>query len=249
MGYTYTIYVMEVGHHKHFRLQTTIFVFLTHPDIRQCLVVQSSRVAWHRKHSYTRWNCVAIVFTSCDIRYFVSTSGSRMPSLVFHPHWRRHVLVPLCCAMQKICGFRWNFTYIPSPMSSLSVSGYKVMYVVKSYSGKSKSSSPKSKPSPSPLILKSSNPSPSPQVALSSSPVQVLVHRFHSHSTYHLRKGKITYLLHITWPPAQRNVRLNEKSEIHYNCLWSHSLQRTHQIKHLAAWLFNVNNNFILVTG
>jgi len=64
--------------------------------------------------------------TSWYIRYFISTSGSRPPSLIVHPPWRRPVLtfVPLCCLMQKICGFRWNFTYIPSPMSSLSASGF-----------------------------------------------------------------------------------------------------------------------------
>jgi len=41
------------------------------------------------------------------------------PYLIFHPPWRRPV-VPLYCSMQKICGFRWNFTYIPSPMSGSS---------------------------------------------------------------------------------------------------------------------------------
>jgi len=30
---------------------------------------------------------------------------------------------PPCCSMQKICGFCWNFRYIPSAMSGLSVSG------------------------------------------------------------------------------------------------------------------------------
>jgi len=64
--------------------------------------------------------------TSWYIRYFISTAGSRLPSLIFYPPWRRHVLtfVPLCCLMQKICIFRWNFTYIPSPMSGLNASGF-----------------------------------------------------------------------------------------------------------------------------
>jgi len=56
--------------------------------------------------------------TSSAVRYFISTSGSRPPSLIFHSPWRRPVLkfVPLCCLMQKICVFRWSFTYIPSVM-------------------------------------------------------------------------------------------------------------------------------------
>jgi len=52
-----------------------------------------------------------------SIRHFISASGSRPPSLIFRPPWRRPVLtvVPLCCSMQKICGFRWNFpSYIYS---------------------------------------------------------------------------------------------------------------------------------------
>jgi len=65
------------------------------------------------------------MFISWDIRYFISTSGSRPPTLIFHSPWLRSVLtfVPLCCSMQKICGFRWNFAYIPFVMSGLSVSG------------------------------------------------------------------------------------------------------------------------------
>jgi len=64
--------------------------------------------------------------TSWDIRYFISTSGSRPPSLIFHSPWRRPVLkfVPLRCLMQKICGFRWSFTYNRFLMSGLSASGF-----------------------------------------------------------------------------------------------------------------------------
>jgi len=36
----------------------------------------------------------------------------------------RFKVVPLCRLMQKICGFRLNFTYITSAMSSLSLSGF-----------------------------------------------------------------------------------------------------------------------------
>jgi len=63
---------------------------------------------------------------SWDIRYFISTSGSRPPSLICPPHWRRLVLtfVQICCLMLNICGFRWNFSYIPSPMSGLSAAGF-----------------------------------------------------------------------------------------------------------------------------
>jgi len=43
---------------------------LIHPDKRQCLD-QSSRVAWHRKHKYNRWNFVALTYTSWDIRYSI----------------------------------------------------------------------------------------------------------------------------------------------------------------------------------
>jgi len=95
------------------------------PRIRQCLN-QFCRVVWHQKHRYSSWNFVAIMCTSWVILYFLSTSGSRPPSSIFHAPWRRPVLifVPLCCSMQKICGFRWNFTYIPSVMSGLSVSGF-----------------------------------------------------------------------------------------------------------------------------
>jgi len=50
---------------------------------------------------------------SWDLCYFISTSGSRSPSLIFHLPWRCPVLtfVQICCSKQKICGFRWNFTY------------------------------------------------------------------------------------------------------------------------------------------
>jgi len=106
--------------HINFRLQAAIFDFSLTPTN------QSSRVAWHRKHRYNCYNCVAIICTSWDIRYFLFTSGSRPPYLIFHPHWRRPelIFVELCCSMQKICGFRWNFTHIPSAVSGLSVSGF-----------------------------------------------------------------------------------------------------------------------------
>jgi len=77
--------------------------FLAYPNKLQCSD-QSNRVAWHQKHSYSRWNFVAIMCISWDIRYFLSTSGSRPPSLIFHPPCCRHVLtfVPLYCSLQKL---------------------------------------------------------------------------------------------------------------------------------------------------
>jgi len=60
------------------------------------------------------------------IRYFIPSSSFKTRSLIFHSPWRSPVLtfVPLCCSMQQICGFRWNFIYIPSAMSGLSVYGF-----------------------------------------------------------------------------------------------------------------------------
>jgi len=115
---TYISACMRDSNNIAFPVPRRYLLFLTHPDKRQYLD-QSSRVAWHRKHRYSRWNCVAIMCTSWDIRYFISTSGSRLLSLISHSPWRPPVLsfAPLCCSMQKICGFRWNFTYIPSAMS------------------------------------------------------------------------------------------------------------------------------------
>jgi len=60
------------------------------PDLRQCWD-QYSRVAWHRKYGYSRWNFVAIMYTSWNICYFISTSGCRPPSLVYYSPWRRRV--------------------------------------------------------------------------------------------------------------------------------------------------------------
>jgi len=37
---------------------------------------------------------------------------------------------PLCCLMQRICEFRWNFTYFPSAMSGLSVSGFATAILI-----------------------------------------------------------------------------------------------------------------------
>jgi len=68
------------------------------------------------KHRYSRWNCVAVMRASwAATHYFICTSGSRPPSLIVHPPWRRPVItfVPLCCSNAKDMRIRRNFTYIP----------------------------------------------------------------------------------------------------------------------------------------
>jgi len=72
---------------------------------------------------------VGIVLLSCVHwdRYMLILIYFRFQDTIFEYslNRRRPVLtfVPLCCLQQKICGFRWNFTYNPSAMSGLSVSG------------------------------------------------------------------------------------------------------------------------------
>jgi len=123
---------------------------------------------------------------------------------------------------------------------------FSIRDVVKSHSGKSKSSSSNSKfKSSDSEIVKSkskstgrtfkSSSSSSPQVSLSFDlPPKI---------------GK-TYLPHITWPPPQRNVYLNEKSGTHFTNVCDHIRCQVYTTnKHLAAWLFNVNNNFISACG
>jgi len=74
---------------------------------------QSSCVAWHRKHTYSRWNFVAIPHTSWDIRYSISTSGYRPPSLIYYSPWPRSVRTsPIVFLDVKIVGFPWKFADI-----------------------------------------------------------------------------------------------------------------------------------------
>jgi len=61
-----------------FSSRPPLLIYLS-PDKRQCLN-QSSRVAWDWKHRYSHWSFVAVMCASWDIRYFISTSGSRPPS-------------------------------------------------------------------------------------------------------------------------------------------------------------------------
>ena len=60
-------------------------------------------IAGHRKQRYSRWNFVAIMYTSRDIRYCLSTSGQRLPPLCSNIHRRRTVspLVFPCCLTPK----------------------------------------------------------------------------------------------------------------------------------------------------
>ena len=66
---------------------------------------QSLRVARSRKQRCSRWNCFAILYTSWDMRYFLSTSGLWPPSLISDMLRRRIVfpLVFLCCPTAKTC--------------------------------------------------------------------------------------------------------------------------------------------------
>jgi len=96
--------------------------FLTQPDKRQCLE-QSKRSAWRQNYRHSRWNCVAIICTSWDIRYFISTSGSRSLSIIFHPPWRRpamlfdakHMRMPLKFHTYSICNVRFQVFLVLRP--------------------------------------------------------------------------------------------------------------------------------------
>jgi len=85
--------------------------FLTHPDWRQCFD-QSSRVAWHRKHRYSRWNFVAISRTCWD---FMSTSGYMPPSLSPSIHPNKRQCFDQCSRVswhRKYIYIRMNFVVI-----------------------------------------------------------------------------------------------------------------------------------------
>ena len=60
-------------------------------------------VAWPRKHGYSRWDLVAIMYRSWDIRYLISTSGYWPPSPISGLSGRRTVfpLVSSCCPTPK----------------------------------------------------------------------------------------------------------------------------------------------------
>jgi len=89
--------------YKHFRFQATIrhFWCIFHPDKRQCSV-QSSRVAWYRKHRYIRWICVAVMCTSGDyvISYLLPVPGRHL-WLLTHPDQRQ-------CLDQSSCVARYR---------------------------------------------------------------------------------------------------------------------------------------------
>jgi len=70
-------------------------------NVYHCLYT-SSVMTHDLKNMHSRWNFVATMCASWATRYFISTSGSRPPSLIFYPPWRRPVptFVPLCCSTQ-----------------------------------------------------------------------------------------------------------------------------------------------------
>jgi len=63
--------------------------YKTHSDIGQ-YSHKCSYVARSQKHRYNRWNFVTFLH-SCATRYFICTSGSRLPSLI--SHWSRQTVV------------------------------------------------------------------------------------------------------------------------------------------------------------
>jgi len=71
--------------------------YTTHPELGQCSH-KCSEIARSREHRYSRLNFAAIMWTSWDIHYFISTSGYRSPSLIHHSPCHRTVLaqVQLC---------------------------------------------------------------------------------------------------------------------------------------------------------
>jgi len=110
----------------HFRLQASICDFSLTPTKGQCLD-QFSRFAGHRKDRYSRWNFVSIMCKSWEIRYFLSISGSRPPSLSSNSTWRRTFVPQYSHYMFDAKDMRKNsveISHIPSAMSGLSVSGF-----------------------------------------------------------------------------------------------------------------------------
>jgi len=83
--------------------------FTTYPDIGQHYQ-QFIPVVWPRKHGCSRWNVFAIMFTSWDIRNFLSTSGQWPPSLLYDiPRHRTALIFSTVCFMAlKTRYYLWN---------------------------------------------------------------------------------------------------------------------------------------------
>jgi len=119
--------------------------------------------------------------------------------------------------------------------------------VVKAHCGMSKSSSSKSKSSDSEIVkskskstgrkFKSSS-SPSPHVSLVSL----------SFDLPSKKRQNLPAPYHLTTSTDKCMLKWKVRNTF-YKCMSCNSLQSTQQIRHLAAWLFNVNNNFISVSG
>jgi len=93
----------EIFFHINFQLHGSIFEFSFTPH-------QSSRVAWHR---YKRWNFDALVYTSWDTRYSISTSGYRPSSLIYYlPQRSRVFALALPCFWTIQMAVPWKFADI-----------------------------------------------------------------------------------------------------------------------------------------
>jgi len=98
--------------------------------------------------------------------------------------------------------------------------------VVKSRSGKSKSKSTGRK-------FKSSS-RPSPQVSVSFDlPTK--------------KRQNLSAPYHLTTSTEKSMLEWNVRNTF-YTCFLTHSLQSTHQIKHLAAWLFEVQTQYLITS-
>jgi len=63
------------------------------------------------------------------------------------------------------------------------------------------------------------------------------------------KRQNLSARYHVTTTSTEKCMFKWKVRNTFCKCLWSHSRQRTQQIKHLAAWLFNINNNLISVSG
>jgi len=84
--------------------------FLTYADIGQHSQLFIP-VVWPRKHECSRMNFVAIMFTSWDIRNFLSTSGQWPPSLLYDIPRHRTAslyLLPVYGTENELFYYLWN---------------------------------------------------------------------------------------------------------------------------------------------
>jgi len=88
-----------------------ILWYLTYPELGQY-----SQKCSHDARPRKLAEIYVICISSFGYKPQSLISHSSRQTTVFKSPWRPSVLtfVPLCCSMQNICGFLWNFTYIPS---------------------------------------------------------------------------------------------------------------------------------------